>query len=49
MSGIEILGVVASAVQTADLGARLSVKLFVFSGGSKVQTIPSKLFLKTLP
>lgn len=31
MSGLEILGVPASVVQIADLGARLSVKLFVFS------------------
>ncbi|KAK6366967.1 hypothetical protein LTS17_010518 [Exophiala oligosperma] len=31
MSGIEILGVAASVIQIADLGARLSVKLFTFS------------------
>ncbi|KAJ9602070.1 hypothetical protein H2200_013430 [Cladophialophora chaetospira] len=31
MSGIEILGIAASVIQIADLGARLSVKLFVFS------------------
>ncbi len=31
MSGIEIIGLVASVVQIADLGAQLSVKLFVFS------------------
>lgn len=31
MSGIEILGIAASVVQIADLGGRLSVKLFTFS------------------
>ncbi|KAJ9606487.1 hypothetical protein H2200_009448 [Cladophialophora chaetospira] len=31
MSGVEILGIVASVAQVADLGARLSVKLFTFS------------------
>jgi len=31
MSGIEILGIAASVIQIAELGARLSVKLFVFS------------------
>lgn len=31
MSGIEILGIAASVLQIADLGGRLSVKLFTFS------------------
>ena len=31
MSGIEIVGIAASVIQIADLGARLSVRLFVFS------------------
>jgi len=31
MSGIEILGIAASVLQIADLGAKLSVKLFTFS------------------
>lgn len=31
MSGIEIVGIAASVLQIADLGARLSVRLFVFS------------------
>src|ERR1700712_1210803 len=31
MSGIEILGIAASVLQLADVGAKLSVKLFVFS------------------
>jgi hypothetical protein len=31
MSGIEILGIAASVVQIADLGGKLSVKLFTFS------------------
>ncbi|KAJ9603397.1 hypothetical protein H2200_012175 [Cladophialophora chaetospira] len=31
MAGVEILGIAASVAQIADLGARLSVKLFVFS------------------
>jgi hypothetical protein len=31
MSGIEILGIATSVLQIADLGGKLSVKLFVFS------------------
>ena len=31
MSGIEILGIAASVLQIAELGGKLSVKLFVFS------------------
>ncbi len=31
MSGIEIIGIAASILQLADLGGRLSVKLFTFS------------------
>ena len=31
MSGIEILGIAASVLQIADLGGRLSVKVFTFS------------------
>lgn len=31
MSGIEILGIAASVLQIADLGGKLSVKLFTFS------------------
>ncbi|KAJ9613523.1 hypothetical protein H2200_003465 [Cladophialophora chaetospira] len=31
MSGLEILGLAASVIQIADLGAKLSVKLFTFS------------------
>ena len=31
MSGVEILGIAASVLQIADLGARLSVNLFTFS------------------
>ena len=31
MSGVEIVGIAASVIQIAELGARLSVKLFVFS------------------
>lgn len=31
MSGIEILGVAASVLQIADLGGKLSVRLFTFS------------------
>jgi hypothetical protein len=31
MSGIEVIGIVASVIQIADLGSRLSVKLWTFS------------------
>ena len=31
MFGIELLGIAASVLQVADLGAKLSVKLFAFS------------------
>lgn len=31
MSGLEIIGIAASAIQTEDLGARLSVQLIGFS------------------
>lgn len=31
MSGLEILGIAASVIQIADLGGKLSVKLFTFS------------------
>src|SRR6266511_6041180 len=31
MSGLEVLGIVASVIQIADVGARLSVKLLTFS------------------
>jgi len=31
MSGLEVLGIVASVIQIADVGARLSVKLLAFN------------------
>jgi hypothetical protein len=31
MSGLEILGIAASVLQIAEMGGRLSVKLFTFS------------------
>lgn len=35
MSGLEIVGIAASVLQLADLGGRLSVKLFTFSRKTK--------------
>jgi hypothetical protein len=35
MSGLEILGIAASVLQIAELGGRLSVKLFTF--GRKIK------------
>lgn len=35
MSGIEIVGLAASLIQIADIGGKLSVKLFTFTGKVK--------------
>jgi hypothetical protein len=47
MSGIEILSVAASVIQIAELGGKLSVKLFAFSRKIKnAKQVPLKLFRK---
>ena len=35
MSGIEILGIATSVINGADLGGKLSVKLFIFARKTK--------------